>query len=48
MKSYLITIFMHGGSYGQCWGQFLTDWDALDAVSGAFFDAKSIRMRRLS
>mgnify|MGYP003608700638 CR=1 FL=1 len=48
MHKYLITIFMHDGSAGRCKGLFATDWDAIDAVLAAFFDAKSIRCRRLS
>lgn len=47
MNKYLITIFMHDGSCGRCKGTFATDWDAIEAVSTAFFEAKSIRTRRL-
>ena len=46
MKSYLITIVMHDGSVGRCRGSYLTDWDALDAMCTAFYDAKRISARR--
>lgn len=48
MRNYLITIYMHDGSYGHCRGQFATDWCAIDAMTDAFFDAQSIRVRRLA
>jgi hypothetical protein len=48
MRSYLITIVMHDGSRGHCRGQFPTDWDAIDAMFGAFHDAKRISARRLA
>ena len=47
MRNYLITIYMHGGSYGHCRGRFASDWDAIDAMTNAFFNAQSIRARRL-
>lgn len=39
MRNYLITICFHGGGYGCCQGQFASDWDAIDAMTNAFFDA---------
>lgn len=48
MRNYLITICFHGGGYGHCLGQFATDWDAIDAMTSVFFDAQSIRARRVS
>lgn len=47
MRSYLITIVMHDGSRGRCRGLFTSDWEAIDAVTTAFFDARSIFPRRL-
>jgi hypothetical protein len=46
MHSYLITIVMHDGSRGHCRGVFATDWDAIDAMFGAFHDARRISARR--
>lgn len=47
MRNYLITICFHGGGGCRCTGQFATDWDAIDAMTDAFFDAQWIRARRL-
>lgn len=46
MIKYLITIVMHDGSVGRCRGNFANDWDAIDAMCGAFYDAKRICARR--
>ena len=48
MKPYLITIVMHDGSHGQCRGLFANDWAAIDAMLGAFHDARRISARRLA
>lgn len=48
MRNYLITIYLHGGAFGHCRGSFATDWDAIDAMTTAFSDAQSIRVRRLA
>lgn len=47
MRRYLITIVMPDGSRGQCKGLFCNDWDAIEAMQTAFFDARSITPRRL-
>ena len=48
MKNYLITIVMPDGSQGRCRGQFFSDWDAIDCMLAAFFDAQRISARRLA
>lgn len=48
MRNYLITILMRDGSSGRCQGRFATDWDAIDCMLSAFFDARAISARRVS
>ena len=46
LRPYICTIVMPDGSVGRCRGLFATDWDALDAMLTAFFDARCITARR--
>ena len=46
MHPYLILICMCDGSKGRLRGQFASDWEAIDAVLGAFGDAVSVVPRR--
>jgi hypothetical protein len=46
MRPYLILIRMCDGSKGRLRGLFDSDWDAIDAVLGAFGDAVSVVPRR--
>ncbi len=46
LHPYLIKIVMHDGSQGVCRGSFTSDWDAIDAMMGAFHDAARITARR--
>ena len=48
MRDYLIHIYLHDGTHGRCRGQFANGWEAIDAMTSAFFDAQSIRVRRIS
>lgn len=48
VRNYLITICFHGGGYGRYRGQFASDWDAIDAMTDAFFNAQWICARRVS
>ena len=53
MRNYLSTIYLHDASQRHsskicCQGRFANDWDAIDAMTSAFFNAQSIRVRRLA
>lgn len=48
MRRYLISIYLHNGMHSRCSGSFANDWDAIDAMTTIFFNAQSIRVRRLA